>query len=158
MVVVAKWITKNGHKVYLRKGGSKNIHDDYYRVEGKGVSGMYGEPLRLTDRKQALHIAKANVNMKNFRHDSLKHGFDATRKKKDTQRINELERNVTQLIKERTSILQNNEFAVGSGYDDHDTLKKKLSNKSGKALDRLDTINHQLPYLRTEIENLGGRI
>jgi ABC-type phosphate transport system auxiliary subunit len=148
MAVVAKWITKNGHRIYLRKGGSKNVHDDYYRVEGKGVSDFHGEPLHILDRKQALLVAKANVRSKNFRHDSLKHGFDTAQKQHDKIRVGELQREVFHLTKERTTIHQNNEFAGGS----------HLSSKQSKALDRLDTINHRLPYLRTEIKNRGGEI
>jgi hypothetical protein len=148
MAVVAKWITKNGNKVYLRKGGSKNVHDDYYRVEGKGVSGMNGEPLHLINKKQALHVAKANVTMKNFHYNSKKHGFEYARLKNDKLRISELQRKVTQLMKERTIIHQNTDFTNGS----------HLSSKQSEALNRLDDINHRLPYLRTEIKNLGGEI
>lgn len=79
---------------------------------------------------------------------------DSQRKAMYANKVRQLEKNVQLLQNERTQILQNNEFAVGSGYDDHNTLKKKLSSKSGRALDRLDEINHRLPYIRTAIENL----
>ena len=61
MTTVAKWITKNGHKIYLRKGGAGFVHDDYYRIDGNGVSGMHGQPLHVLDRKHALEIAKMGV-------------------------------------------------------------------------------------------------
>lgn len=82
---------------------------------------------------------------------------DKNRKAMFANRIRQLEKNVRLLEDERRIILQNNEFAVGSGYDNHNTLKKKLSSKSGNALDRLDEINHRLPYIRTEIENLENK-
>tara|TARA_Y100000590_G_scaffold116033_1_gene132433 strand:+ start:927 stop:1160 length:234 start_codon:yes stop_codon:yes gene_type:complete len=69
MAVIKTWVTKNGHKVYLKKGGSKNVHSDYYRVEGKGVSGMNGTPLHFIDKKRAIEVAEANVNVKNKRYD-----------------------------------------------------------------------------------------
>ena len=137
MTTVAKWITKNGNKIYLRKGGAGFVHDDFYRIEGNGVSGMHGQPLHVLDRKHALEIAKANVRTKNFRYDTQKYGFDHARKIKDRQRVDELHRKIIQLMKERNEIHAN-------------------YNKS--KLNRLDEINHSLPYLRTEIENLGGRV
>jgi len=76
MAVVAKWITKNGHKVYLRKGGSKNVHDDYYRVEGKGVSGMNNSKLLFIDKKRAIEVAKANVRIKDIKHKMSKNRKD----------------------------------------------------------------------------------
>ena len=69
-------------------------------------------------------------------------------------RINQLQKNISLLERERIDILTSHDFAVGSAYDDRETYKKKLSFSAKTALDRLDEINHQLPFLRTEMENL----
>jgi len=76
MAVVAKWITKNGHRIYLRKGGSKGVHNDFYRVEGTGVSGMNGKPLLFIDKKHAINVAKANVRIKDMKHKMSKNRKD----------------------------------------------------------------------------------
>ena len=76
MATVAKWITKNGHRVYLRKGGSKGVHNDFYRVEGKGVSGMNGTPLHFIDKKRAIEVAKANVRINDMKHKMSKNRKD----------------------------------------------------------------------------------
>lgn len=139
MAVVAKWITKNGHKVYLKKGGSKKVHPDYYRVEGKGIkpdANQRQDAYHFLDKKHALEVAKANVRVKDFRHDTKKHGFDKAREQKDKLRIGQLQRKIVSLRNERARIMK------------HYTPKK---------LDRLDRLNHELPYLRTELQNLGGK-
>ena len=46
---------------------------------------------------------------------------DKNRKAMFANRIRQLEKNVRLLEDERRIILQNNEFAVGSGYDNHNT-------------------------------------
>ena len=47
---------------------------------------------------------------------------DSQRKAMYANKVRQLEKNVQLLQNERTQILQNNEFAVGSGYDDHNTM------------------------------------
>jgi len=129
---------KDGRRVKISKGGSNNVHSDYYRISG------HGEQVNVLDKKQALRIAKAKVNVGNLKHD-FKHGNeDDVIKKNNARLVLELKRKVKKLKDERKSIM------VKDG--------KRVMNIHGKDLDRLDSINHQLPYIYTEIENRGGQV
>ena len=146
MAVVARWITKNGQKVYLRKGGARNVHNDFYRVEGAGIKpddNQRKNAYHFLDKKHALDVAKANVRVKNFRHDSQLYGFDKAKEQKNKLRIGALQREIRQSKKITNSI--------------YAKYHKNGGRMSSKDLDILDRLNHARPYLQTELENLGGR-
>lgn len=147
MAQVATWITKNGQKVHLRKGGSSNVHPDYYRVEGAGIkpdANQKQDAYHFLDKKHALEVAKANVRVKNFHHDSQLYGFDKARKQKDKLRIEALQREIRRSKKTTNDI--------------HAKYRREgKSSYSGSDLEILDRLNHTRPYLQTELHNLGGR-
>jgi hypothetical protein len=146
MATVAKWITKGGQRIYLKKGGANNVHNDFYRVEGAGIKpddNQRKDAYHFLDKKHALEVAKANVRVKDFRHDSQKYGFDHARTQKDKLRVGALQREIRQSKKITSDI-----------YAKHRQAGTQIS---GKDMDTLDHHLHTRPYKQTELENLGGR-
>jgi len=128
----------------LKEKSGGNLIDKHQPDMSKNWNKLTDYQRRILLRQAGLPEHYAIVSFGNMAmHDDVKEKIRVQSVKND-EKIKELKKDVKKLQDERKSIM------VKDG--------KGVRGIHGEKLNRLDEINHKLPYIYTHIENLGGHV